>query len=963
MAEFCVNLFGSPAITRDGTFIHADTRKALALLAYLLISGRPHRRDALAGLLWPDYPQSNARAALRRTLSSLNRLLGGQFLQVQREEIGIQVGKSIQVDVLAFQEYLRTPPGYERIAAVERAVRLYQADFLEGFALRDSVEFDDWQYQTSERLRQEFAAALDELGEDSARSGRYDESILWFQRRLSLDRLHEDAQRRLMHLFALAGKRSDALRQFRECQRNLMEELGVPPLEETVRLHQQILENRIPPFEPFPASAEQPGRAENPRAGIDSASARLVGREMELEQLQAALELSAEHGFFIGLQGEAGIGKTALAQAFLSIVGGGGHRWVTVSCYRGEESLAYNPLVGALRASLALPGMSGCLKQQEPHWLAEAARLVPEITTLSGVPAQSGGLDQPGAKNRFYEGLRQIMASLLCVQRAGVLFFDDLHWADHATLDWLAYLARRLQDLPILVVAAWRGEGQTAENLYQLASGLARSGNGKLISLQPLTRSQTAELVRAEGFAAGVVTDQFIDRLYTESEGNPFFVVEFLRSLKDAVIKESGDEWPMPVSVRDLLLSRLRDVDEISLQVLGASAVIGRSFDFDVVLRTSGRSEEETLTSLEKLQRFGLIVEAQNASRAVSGDYDFHHEKMRSLVYERLSQARRRLLHRRAAEALSAILRFQRAPGQVASLIARHYLQAGMDQPAAEFFLQAAEHARQLFANSEAVEHYLNALRLGHPEQGRIHESLGDLLTLSGEYQQAGEQYQAAASCSQGADQARIAFKQGEVWERRGRWALAEEKYQHALDCLQDSEFEPVLASRIYAAWSRACHHRGDPQGAARMAERSLALAGEDVSARIQAHNVIGMLARSNGELGSALQHLESSLSSAESSADLLAQAAVLNNIALVQTDQRDFDRALESACAALRICQKLGDRHHEAALLNTIADIYHYSGQPETAMAYLKQAVTIFAEIGQQGREYQPEVWKLTEW
>jgi DNA-binding SARP family transcriptional activator len=238
LISFC--LFGSPALMRGEVSITLDTRKATALLAYLVVSQRPFRRDVLAGLLWPEYSQVNARAALRRTLSTLNKALEGRVLDIQREEIGILRDAPLWIDVIEFRHCLAAAPGAERIARLTQAVNLYRGDFLEGFSLRDSLEFDDWQYRTAEVLRQEFAAALDALTDDCVMSGQYADGLSWMQKRLKLDPLHEQAHQQLMRLYAWVGNRNEALRQYHECKRLLQEELGVEPLEETQAIFQLI---------------------------------------------------------------------------------------------------------------------------------------------------------------------------------------------------------------------------------------------------------------------------------------------------------------------------------------------------------------------------------------------------------------------------------------------------------------------------------------------------------------------------------------------------------------------------------------------------------------------------------------------------------------------------------------------------------------------------------------------------
>ena len=195
-------LLGPPRIEHDGHPIEVDTRKAIALMAYLAVTQQPHSREALATLLWPEYDQARAHAALRRTLSSLNKALGGYGLTVDREAVGLDPDASIWLDLDQFHERLTecqthhhplTEVCPECLKSLTAAAALYRDDFLAGFSLRDSPGFDDWRFFQNEGLRRELAGALERLMRGhSARRG-YEPAIQYARRWLALDALHEPA--------------------------------------------------------------------------------------------------------------------------------------------------------------------------------------------------------------------------------------------------------------------------------------------------------------------------------------------------------------------------------------------------------------------------------------------------------------------------------------------------------------------------------------------------------------------------------------------------------------------------------------------------------------------------------------------------------------------------------------------------------------------------------------------------
>jgi tetratricopeptide (TPR) repeat protein len=348
-------------------------------------------------------------------------------------------------------------------------------------------------------------------------------------------------------------------------------------------------------------------------------------------------------------------------------------------------------------------------------------------------------------------------------------------------------------------------------------------------------------------------------------------------------------------------------------------------------------------------------------------NYDFCHEKLRSLVYEETSLARRRLLHRRVADVLVEHMRGQRETGILPGQIAHHFQMAGNEVAAAEYFKQAGERARLLYANTEALAHLRLALALGHPDIARLHEAIGDLHTFLGEYSLAIKSYETAAALCNADDTNAIAIiehKLGEVYTRRGEWELAESHLEAALHA--SGETGPAgERARVYADWSLTAYHRGQTATALDLANQALALAeiADDTRGLAQAHNILGILASSKGDTQNALHHLQQSLTLAERMNDPATRVAALNNLALAYGANSEIDQAVALEETALALCAALGDRHREAALHNNLADLLHAAGQAEKAMSHLKQAVSIYAEIGVEAGTVQPEIWKLVEW
>ncbi len=222
MSSLKLYFLGTPRIELADEPVTMDTRKAVAMLAYLALSGERQSRDSLAALLWSEFDDSRAKAALRRTLSTLKTAVGANNLSISRDAIGLETD-AVWCDVAQFLMAVQNGDW-------ETAVSLYRDDFLTGFSLRDSLPFDDWQIIQVEALRRDMASALELLCQQQQAAAHFTAAITTAHRWLTFDPLREEAHRLLMLLYTQAGQRNKALNQYRACVLILDKELGVAPL-------------------------------------------------------------------------------------------------------------------------------------------------------------------------------------------------------------------------------------------------------------------------------------------------------------------------------------------------------------------------------------------------------------------------------------------------------------------------------------------------------------------------------------------------------------------------------------------------------------------------------------------------------------------------------------------------------------------------------------------------------------
>ena len=936
---------GPPRVELGGQPLVVDTRKATALLIYLAVTGQADRRERLATMFWPESDTGHAKAALRRTLSSLRKALGGEWLEVSRDRLAVEPA---WLDTRAFAELFEGTRGHGHpagescprcIEPLTQAVQLYRADFLAGFSLPDSPQFDEWQYFTEQGLQRRCAEALSRLSEAHRAAGNFEKALEAAERLLAFDPLNETAHRQLMRLYVILGRRELALKQYRDCVRLLQTELGTPPLEETVDLYERIRAGEL--TEPLRRPASRVGAAPPPIP--------IVGREPELIEMQAWYGSVERHCKLMIVTGEAGVGKSRIAEEFLAGIQDLGGEVLQARCYEGETTFAFRPWVDALRGGIGdgelLRGLAGLPRVR----LVEAARLLPELHDLvPDLPHPGRALGTAG-QERFLDGLVWLTGTLAKGHHTGVVFLDDLQWADDPTLELLVYLLRHGPQPSIALLAGWRTDSTASQQRMQEWLALLPRGSHGIIRLQRLSESQVIELVERSKLAGGHASGH---RLYEETEGLPLFVAEYLRAIEGGA---SEPDWNLPASIRQMLAERLARITSASRQLLGAAAVIGRSFEYETLRSVSGRTPEETVAGLEELLSTSLIREYPEVSARLGPSYDFTHEKLRVAALEGTTQARQRLLHRRAAKALTR----GRPQGAMAARIARHHELAGQEQEAAEFYVQAGDHARGLYAYEQALAHYRSGLALGYPELGRLHESIGDLLTLVGDYSGSVQNYEAALAYAANAASARLEHKLGGVYDRWGKWDRAESHFAAGLQAA-GARRSPILAD-----WSLSLHRRGRRDEAAQMIQQAVLEAERagDSRALAQCHNILGIFARAGGDPLAAREHLLHSLEYAVSIDDRSAQAAALNNLSLALADAEQLDQAIAAARQSIELSEALRDRHRSAALHSNLADLLHRGGNEEQAKEHLRRSAELFAEVGVEKNQFEPEIWKLVEW
>src|SRR3989440_2546937 len=519
-----IHLLGNFLLVSGDTPVTTVTVPRLqSLLAYLLLHrDAPQDRSHLAFLLWPDSTEAQAHTNLRKLLYQLRQSLpdADHFIHADNHSLqwlpalpASQEGctdASWTLDILEVEQALARAEQAERVQdttamrrALEQVHHLYSGELLPNC-------YDEWILPERDRWRQAFLQAAERLIALLEEERDYDAAITAAHQLLRQDSLHEATYRQLMRLYGLRGDRAAALRVYHTCVTVMERELGTEPSEVPRAVYESLLQSDTSP------------KTQTGPLALRGTEAPLLGRKAEWRHLQEAWRKAAGgRPHVVILSGEAGIGKTRLAEEIEAWVSRQGMTTASARCYAALGHLAYAPVTAWLRTDSLHTGLSAL----DPAWLTEIARLVPEVLATRPKLPRPAAMTEGWQRQHFFEALAR---AVLNARQPLLLLLDDLQWCDNETLEWVHYLLRFEPGIRLLLIGTVRAEETLPGHpLVTFLGALQRDGLVTELPLGPLTTTETTSV--AEHIMGQQLDPAMSNKLYHEREGNPLFVVEIAR--------------------------------------------------------------------------------------------------------------------------------------------------------------------------------------------------------------------------------------------------------------------------------------------------------------------------------------------------------------------------------------------------------------------------------------------------
>lgn len=923
--KLSLRLLGPPEVLRGGRPARFRARKALALLAYLAAEGGMRARADITALLWPRSDEDRGRAALRSALSSLRRTLEAEphsYLRTGAGSLGLAFGPELELDLQALQaayglarsnprtDDLEDETRLEVLATLAAGAGAYRGDFLEGFSLEDAPEFDLWVEAEREVWRGRVGLVYDHLGKLQLEGGEAREAIATAARWMEHAPASEEAHRLLMEAQFAAGDRSGALNTYEALRSVLAREPGAQPGPETEALAARARGGERAAARSV-ATAPPASRPEAPRRALPGTTP-FVGRAEEfgvlLEGYQDALGGEARA---VALVGDAGIGKTRLAEEFLLWAEERGAETLSGRTYEVGGRLPYGVVVDALRPRLERERSPDDLL--EDVWLSELSRVLPELRERYPDLPPPAGDDESEARTRLFETITRLVMAL-AERSPVVLFLDDLHWASRASLDVIRYAGRRWAEegARVLLVLGLRAEATEAlPSPAGWVSELGRTLPARRLTLDPLAAGDTLDLVRAltgtrNGGHASHGLERFGRWLFEETGGHPLFLAETIKVLLERGVlaarpgAESG-AWDvaltpearepavlggiLPESVREAIAAQLSRLSLAASNLLAAGAVLGSGFTFEQLIEVADLPEDEGLAALDEALASRLLREVGPPT----GDdvyYAFSHDKVRDVAYTEAGAARRRIFHRRALEMLEE-------EAATAAQLARHALAAKMPEPAFGHLLAAGDAAMAVFATEDATRYYERARGLlGGPRGSRAPPPARELEHLY--------------------------VNAGRACELAGRWEEAQGAYEEMLSRgreVRDPRLQWAASNRLAIL---AAQRDFDMQRAKRLIQESLkaAEAGGDRAMLAETEWNLAQMAAMGWEPEVALSHGERALGLAREASLEELEARSLFVLGQAHRFAGRWEECVACTSRAAALYEALGDEPPDAGTL-----------------------------------------------
>jgi predicted ATPase/KaiC/GvpD/RAD55 family RecA-like ATPase len=691
---------------------------------------------------------------------------------------------------------------------------------------------------------------------------------------------------------------------------------------------------------------------------------QLIDRADEMRLLREAVDRAVHNqGGVAFLYGEAGIGKTRLARELAAYARLLGMRVLSGRCPALFRMDGVPPFI--LWKEVVKDYLETCTPEQLYKVIGdypiEVSKLVPELKQMLRSMPESFPLSPENSRDRLFEAVSQFITNI-SRETPLLVILDDLQWTDESSLLLLHYLARAAFKESLLLLGAYRDTDVDEKHpLIPVLAELNRERLLQSVQLKRMSFDDVSEMIKRI-LEQDDIPREFCELIYERTRGNPFFVEEVIKSLKEeGVIYREDDKWKIkevskiefPETVKSVIKKRVSRLDDECQSILTLASFVGNDFTFEALCGVTGIEEDKLLELMERLLKTGLVKE-----RVIRGEdvYCFADVIVRDVVHEEVSHLRHKKLHNKVGCSLEKLYaeKIEEHLGE----LAYHFLEAGDKDKALEYFLKAGEKASKIYANSEAVSYFQSALRLleekkgEYREKARVLETLGDIKRIVGEYDLCMKRWNEALQLWKQLDEkekvAGLHRKMAVIlWRNIGNTEQAQENFEKALRILE-AEPENVELAALFAARASMSYFTEDVTKARSWAEKALELAKKLNAFEVIASSYIdlGLVFGATGERKKAVECMEKALKIALDNGYVDIAARAYNNLA-AELPAEENERILECHEKGLELAKKAGHIQYISWFGIQLATMYFGMGNGDKALTLTEEADALNRKTG----------------
>lgn len=902
-----VRLLGGFAATLNGKSISFPYNKVQALFCYLSMK-KQATRDELSGLLWTDMEENIARKNLRNAIYKLKKSFGDEEILefLNKSTIALNRNINIEVDVDKFIEN-------------ESETSLYTGEFLKGYMPKDAENFEAWMIETREYLEELYTKKLNKQIEYEKANKNYDKVEQYCKLLIKTDEFNEEAYRILINSYKEQGKFNNAIRAYNKISDTLRKELSTSPDEKTAKAFKEILDLM------------------NNKDKEEKNEDYFYGRINELRIIKNNYTNFINNKDFksILIKGEMGIGKTSLKDKFLKVVEKENVYIFETNCYQFENEYSLKPWRNIISELASIINID---KIKIPVLLEN---IISNLTPGANYDSQLESFKLDTAADLLkYDVIGNVISNVfkrISMNKKILIVFEDIQWMDSASISLLGSLISHFEENNIMFLLTCRNE--FTQDIDRFFTSISKCNKVQVIEL---IRFNAEEV---EGFISNALpkynlSKEVTKKIYAETEGNTFFITEYLNT-----IKAKRNINIMTSKMQDVLKSRFVEISKDEKKIIEIASLFDDEVPMFILKELTQKDELEIMDIIEQLENKYILKEITKENTIC---FKFTHQKLREFQYINLTQAKRRILHNKVGKLLEQTLRNSMKDFNIYYKLVYHFQNAGNYMDTLKYKIKSLNiylnFNHELFPIIPYSDKFYNKLYFSESKTIKNIKEIEQLLHKVKDEEGDLDEVLRFDVC--------VLHIKGRYLIRKGEYDEGIKNIEYMIDKAKEINFNEY----VIEGYKQMIYYCIQTNKTEKMIE--YINCGLSIAQKYNYHNEIGILLRLKalynkmiGEYEEAEKLMQESINTLTSTKDISDQyalniAACYNYIGDIRKKNSKFSEALQYYNKAIELCDEKNVLTSVALFQTNAGETAYYMGDCNLAKGYFQNALNIYRQF-----------------